>query len=38
MIQHFISKNISLNLDLKGFNESLEISHEIFIHEQESII
>lgn len=38
MIQHFLHQNIPLNLDLKMFGEALDISHEIFIHEQESIV
>jgi hydroxymethylglutaryl-CoA lyase len=38
MIQHFIHQNIGLNLDLEAFGKAVEISHEIFIHEQESIV
>lgn len=38
MIQHFMNQQIALNLDKKAFSEALELSHEIFIYEQESIV
>ncbi len=37
MIQHFIRQNIDLSLDLAAFNTAIEISREIFIHENRGL-
>jgi len=38
MIQYFLEKRMDLSIDLAAFNKAVEMSKEIFIHENEVII